>query len=268
VALTTAAGFAIFREYVSLTLTCLADSHDDVVAAVDRALEQYAKVPLIQFRAGLCRTKGPSLFAALRQEESAFVEADYILGVYRLGERPRPDYDEALARLTAAATAFPESPSIWSALGDVRQTREEWPEALAVYAHILELVPTHRDALLGETVALSQLQQHSEAIGTASRIIELGGWYTGQAFYWRAWNELALDRLDAARGDADRAKTQMVNAAVFLVSGLMERRFRRYEAAEGEFEPAGTGRGQHLLRRDHRGGEAADRRYQRGTRRP
>ena len=237
-ALAVAPGSAPFREYVSLTLACSVDSRDDVVFAVDRALDQYADIPLVRFRAGLCRTKGPSLFADLRQADSAFVEADYLLGVYALGERPRPDYDLALERLMNAANAFPQSPSIWSALGDLRQLREEWSEALAVYDHIIERIATHRDALLGRMVALSRLERHEDAIAAASRIIDLGGWYIGQAFYWRAWNELALDQLDAARADADQAKTQMVNAAVFLVSGLIERRFKRFESAEHEFDQA------------------------------
>jgi tetratricopeptide (TPR) repeat protein len=221
-----------------LTLACSVGSRDEAAAAVDSALDAYASVALVRFRAGLCRTKGPSVFAEIREADPEFVEADYVLGVYALGERPRPDYDAALERLINAADAFPQSPTIWSALGELRQLREEWIEALAAYDHLIERVGTHRDALLGRTVALSRLERHEQAIAAASRVIDLGGWYIGQASYWRAWNELALDQLAMARADADRAKTQMVNAAVFLVSGLIERRFTRLESAEREFDQA------------------------------
>jgi tetratricopeptide (TPR) repeat protein len=234
--LVSAPGSEAFREYVSLSLACAADKYEEMAAAVDRTLETFADVPLVRYRAGLCRTKGPSVLEAVRQSDSDFVDADYPLGVYALGARPNPDYDVALSRMTAAAVAFPQSPAIRNVLGEVHRTREEWPQALAAYDETIVLVPTHRDALLGRTVALSRLDRQEEAIAAATRLIDLGGWYVGQAYYWRAWNEFRLRRLEVARSDTDRAKGQMINSAVSLLSGLIEWHMHHLDTAEREFE--------------------------------
>src|SRR5207247_10212173 len=74
------------------------------------------------------------------------------------------------------------------------------PEA---YDAALALVPTHRDALLGRVVTLSHLSRHDDAIAAATRIIELGSWFTGEAYYWRAWNEYHVVRVE------DRKSTRL-----------------------------------------------------------
>jgi tetratricopeptide (TPR) repeat protein len=109
---------------------------------------------------------------------------------------------------------------------------------LAAYEAALALIPSHPDALLGRTISLSQLQQHPEAIAAATQLIDGGRWYLGQAFYWRAWNHFNAGDNAAARADADRTRSLMVNATVFLLSGLIEWRAPRLPTAEKEFEQA------------------------------
>jgi hypothetical protein len=77
-----------------------------------------------------------------------------------------------------------------------------------------------------------------EAIRTATALIEQGQWHLGEAYYWRGWNHLGLAQHDLARSDVDRAKTLMSNAAVFVLSGVIEWRLRRLDRAEKEFESA------------------------------
>jgi tetratricopeptide (TPR) repeat protein len=128
--------------------------------------------------------------------------------------------------------------AIATTLAGVRQEREEWAEALAAFDDVLMRMPEHRDALLGRTISLSRLHRYEDALASATRMIELGAWYLGEAHYWRAWNEFSLQRYPDARVDADRTKTLMVNAAVFLLSGLIEWNERRLPGAESEFEEA------------------------------
>jgi tetratricopeptide (TPR) repeat protein len=120
----------------------------------------------------------------------------------------------------------------------VHQAREEWAEALEQYEATLALVPTHRDALLGKTVTLSQLDRYEEALVPASHLIDLGNWFIGPSHYWRAWNLYQLDRIDTARIEADRAKALMVNPSTFVLSGMIEWRLLRLESAEKEFQSA------------------------------
>jgi hypothetical protein len=82
------------------------------------------------------------------------------------------------------------------------------------------------------------MSQHEDAIRAATRMIDLGSWLLGQAFYWRAWNEYNLDRIEPARADADRAKMLTVSAPTFVLSGMIEWREKRLESAEREFQEA------------------------------
>ena len=102
----------------------------------------------------------------------------------------------------------------------------------------LALLPSHPDAMLGRVISLSHLERHEEAIAAATQLIEGGQWHLGQAFYWRAWNHFNIGNNPAARVDADRTRTLMVNAAVFVLSGMIEWRLRRLETAEKEFQEA------------------------------
>jgi hypothetical protein len=118
--------------------------------------------------------------------------------------------------------------------------REEWTEALDAYDATLALVPTHRDALLGRAVTLSHLARHGEAVAAATRILELGSWFTGEAYYWRAWNEYHLARIEEARIDTDKAKGLMHNASVLVLSGMIEWHERRLDESEAELQDALT----------------------------
>jgi hypothetical protein len=61
---------------------------------------------------------------------------------------------------------------------------------------------------------------------------------SAKPLYWRAWNDFNIHNNEAARADADRTRTLMVNPAVFLLSGLIEWRLLRRETAETEFQEA------------------------------
>jgi tetratricopeptide (TPR) repeat protein len=229
-----------FRQYVTLALACASQPFAQLETVKSNAFRDVPDVPLVRYRAAICGTTDAAALVAIQQNDPEFAELDYLLGQYSLLERPRPDYDLALQRLTGAAEAFPQSPAIRTVLGDVRQTREEWPEALEAYEEVIAMMPTHRDALLGRTIALSHLLRHDEAIDAATRVIDLGGWFMGQAYYWRAWNHFNIGNMPLARADIDRAKRLMVNASVFLLSGLVEWRARRTDSAQREFEQAQT----------------------------
>jgi tetratricopeptide (TPR) repeat protein len=87
-------------------------------------------------------------------------------------------------------------------------------------------------------VSLSHLERSDEAIATATRLIDGGQWLLGEAYYWRAWNYLRMSNFQLARADADRARTLMSNAAVMVLSGVIEWRLGRLESAEQDFEGA------------------------------
>ena len=229
-----------FRQYLELTLACSIDvsrERDDEIAKLVGAL---ADVPLLRYRAGICSARfardNVAMLRSVRQGDAGFVDADYPLGKYAMSDVEAPDQEEAMRLFQSAAAAFPSSAAIAVSIGNLYQSWEEWKNALAAYDTALALMPSHPDALLGRTISLSNLEQHQEAIATATRLIEGGQWFLGQAFYWRAWNRYNLGDNAAARVDADRTRMLMINSSVFLLSGLIEWKAPRLPSAETEFE--------------------------------
>lgn len=231
---------AVLRHYLELTLECSVDTSRERGDAVAELVAALPDVPLLHYRAGICSARftrdNVATLASLQQGDPEFVDADYPMGRYALANPEAPDQEEALRRFQSAAAAFPSSAAIAVSIGNLYQTWEEWKESLTAYDRALTLVPSHPDALIGRTISLSNLEQHQAAIDAATRLIDGGQWFLGQAFYWRAWNQYNLGNNVAARSDADRTRTLMVNSSVFLLSGLIEWKAPRLPSAETEFE--------------------------------
>ena len=232
-------GTAMFRAYLQLSLACPFVGAEEWAHVVEETTATLGDAPLVQYRVGFCggEQDAPRLYA-LRIAHPKFADADYALGRLALQSAESPDEDEALRRFRAAAAAFPDSSAILTSLGQVHESREEWTEALAAHDAALALVPTHRDSLLGRTIALSNLLRREEAIASATRLVELGNWFIGQAYYWRAWNHFHLEAYGPARADADSAKAAVSDPAVLVLSGMIDWRQRRLPSAEREFTAA------------------------------
>ena len=69
--------------------------------------------------------------------------------------------------------------------------------------------------------AVSQLGDAARGEAAADRLVTLGTWYQGEAYYWRAWNRRALGRLDQAASDIETAKRVLFNAAVPKLAGFI-----------------------------------------------
>jgi tetratricopeptide (TPR) repeat protein len=226
------------RRYFELTLICAVDRRPERFERLDALVPRLPALPLLTYRAGTCDDRYRSQLRAMRTEIPEFVDADYALGRYALRDPESPNQDEAMRRFRSAADAFPASTAIPTTIGNLYQSWEDWTNALAAYDRALALLPSHPDARLGRVVSLSSLERHDEAIASATELIDGGRWHLGQAHYWRAWNYFNIGNNQAARADADRTRTLMVNPAVFLLSGMIEWRFVRRESAETEFQDA------------------------------
>ncbi|HKH72495.1 MAG TPA: hypothetical protein VKA59_14140 [Vicinamibacterales bacterium] len=130
------------------------------------------------------------------------------------------------------------STAIPMAVGSLYQSWEDWANALMAFDQPLALLPSHPDARLGRVISLSNLERYDEAIASATALIEPVAGISDKPLYWRAWKDFNIHNNEAARADADRTRTLMVNPAVFLLSGLIEWRLLRRETAETEFQEA------------------------------
>jgi tetratricopeptide (TPR) repeat protein len=232
------AGSDAFRAYVDVSLICAFGTLEETPESFSGTLDPVAQTPLFQYALGACDSSHRARLTALRNSEPDFVEADYPLGRYALEDPVNPDAEESLRRFGSAALAFPESPAIATRIGNVHRLWEEWSPALVAFEAALAVAPTHPEATIGRTVSLSHLGRSEEAIATATRLIDGGQWLLGEAYYWRAWNHLRTNSFDAARADADRARTLMSNSGVLVLSGVIEWRLGRLASAEKDFEGA------------------------------
>jgi tetratricopeptide (TPR) repeat protein len=232
------AGSDAFRAYLDVSLVCAFGTLKETPESFSGSLAPVALTPLLQYGFGACDASHRARLSALRAAEPDFVDADYALGRYALEDPVNPDAEESLERLESASLAFPRSPAITTRIGNLYRLWEDWPPALAAYDAALNVAPQHPEATIGRAISLSHLERSAEAIETATRLIDEGQWLLGEAYYWRAWNHLRLNSYQLARVDADRARTLMSNAAVLVLSGVIEWRLGRLASAETDFEGA------------------------------
>jgi tetratricopeptide (TPR) repeat protein len=228
----------VFKAYVDVSLLCAFGRLIENEQSFAGPLDAVAEAPVYQYRIGICDNRHWARLSEFRTRQPDYVDADFALGRYAFEDPVNPDQEEGLRRFQSAAAAFPRSPAIATTIGNVYRAWEEWTPALEAFDRTLALSPNHPDALIGRVVSLSRLGRPQEAIETASRVIDGGQWRRGEAFYWRAWNRLVTGEYPLARSDADRAKSLMANAGVFVLSGAIEWRLQRRESAEKEFEQA------------------------------
>lgn len=219
--------------YLQLTLICSrpgsAGSPDEVTA----------DVPLLQYRLGLC---GPAQRPALDTVFAAsprFVEAGFFLARYEMvNGASQPRVTRALPLLLDVHAALPQAPVITVTLASLWRTRFELARALALYDEALVLRPTQRDALLGRAITLTYLGRSDEAIEAATRMIELGTWYLGDAYYWRAWNLYQRGQVEAAAADVMSARELQSSPELLTLSGMVAYDQQRGVDARRDFESA------------------------------
>ena len=216
-------GTDLVATYVALAIDCesprLIESVD-----VDALLKTYENVPLMRFRIARCGR--PAISAALidlrakdpRWTDTLFWEARRaVTGSPQLGI----DLTRAIQLYGEGRAAFPDSIAMTMAWANANMSAEEFEPALSGFDNVLAVFPEHRDALSGRMQTLSYLMRHPDAIATATRILDLGTWHIGDAYYWRAWNRYHLKEYETAWSDVENATRGISNARVYLLAGLI-----------------------------------------------
>lgn len=127
------------------------------------------------------------------------------------------------------------------ALGNLYFAFEEPGRALGFYDRTLASASGHPEAMLGRIKSLSLLQRHDEAIEAIDA--SLNGpsrSSSGEAYFWRAWNDLRVGRLDEASKDIEQADRLWVNSEVAKLGGMIAYRRADLDGAKERFEAART----------------------------
>jgi tetratricopeptide (TPR) repeat protein len=114
---------------------------------------------------------------------------------------------------------------------------EEFDKAIEFYDRTLDVVPTYPDAMLGKVKALTYAGRYADAIVAVDRLL-LGRWLVGDGRYWRAFNEMQLNRNDEAWDDVEIAGKLMRNADVPKLAGIIAYRRKQVDVARAKFEEA------------------------------
>ncbi|MGE5813310.1 MAG: hypothetical protein ACM36C_02380, partial [Acidobacteriota bacterium] len=230
-----------FFAYLDAALACVYGDW----RARDRRLDEIASAQpsslLVKYRIGACVARRRVMLEEVLAAEPRFVEAHLVLGRYALIEAATALGRRSIIEphLDAAYKAFPKSPSVTFTMGGMYRAFNKMAAALRLYDETLALVPTHREALLGRAIALTYLGRPADAIATATRMIELGQWYVGDAYYWRAFNLHEQKKLNEARDDIEQAKTRAgIRSDVFLLAGIIYFDRRELETAAADLGKA------------------------------
>jgi tetratricopeptide (TPR) repeat protein len=205
----------------------------ELIAPIDeRSSSPLSSLPLLAFKLAICRGVDSTSVETLFEREPRFAELSFFRGLNASGLRKLDDAD---ARYREAYRWRATWPAATFAIGNLAMTSEEFASALEFYNTTLELAPSYPDALLGKLRALTYLARHEDALGVAGELLALSR-YPGDAYYWRAFNELQLGRLDAAWDDVESSDKVMVNSDVPKLAGIIELRRRDLEVARQKLQ--------------------------------
>ncbi len=129
----------------------------------------------------------------------------------------------------------PRWPAVTNSLAGDYVALEEFDKAIQFYDRTLAVVPTFADAMLGKVKALTYAGRYEDAIAAVEPLLA-GRWQLGDARYWRAFNELQLNRLDEAWDDVEMAAKMVRNAGVPKLAGLIAYRRRELDVARAKFD--------------------------------
>jgi tetratricopeptide (TPR) repeat protein len=240
------AGESEFSAYLWLTVACatgesarlMQTAPDDLTAP----FAAFRDAPLVAYKMATCvgpRPPGraPAAMDAdaivdVARREPRFVEVGYLAGVRSITLGHLEDADADLRRVYAW---HPRWPAVTLALASVALTAEDFDGALDFYQKTLELSPAYHDALFGRLRALSYLTRYEDAIQAADAMLQ-GPWYRGEALYWRAWNDMQLDRNDQAWTDIQSASKLLITADVAKLAGIIAYRRHELDVSRAKFE--------------------------------
>ena len=232
-----------FWGYIWLTFACAAgETRNLTPSELEAPLPANRDAPLLAYKAAQCPgTRGipdrqsavdARRLADFQKTEPRFAEIDYYIGV---GAMFRGELEEADALLRRALRWHQKWPAVTLMLASLAMTAEDFELALGYYDVTLELLPGYPQAMLGRVKTLSFTGKSEEAIKTVDQILE-GRWNRGEAYYWRAWNNMQLTRNDQAWIDVEAAWKLYINAGVAKLAGMIAYRREQLDVARAKFE--------------------------------
>jgi len=195
--------------------------------------------PLIRYRQAACgQTIGDVPLESVLKEVPRFGEAHFFLGQLAFA---RGTLRTAEKHLLASLETIPDLTAAQNGLGQVYLVMEDLEPARAAFHAVNVAVNGQREAMLGESKALSYLGRHDDAIAILDEMERLGTWFLGEVHYWRAWNRYRLRQFDAADRDVTAARKFLpMDPQLDKLTGMVALALNDVPRAEREFRIART----------------------------
>jgi len=192
--------------------------------------------PLIQYKLSFYPREDVESLRKLLQAEPRFYEIHYFLGDQALKQGLLVTAEN---NLLECFEHIPESLPTVISLASIYLAFEEFEKSLDFYDKAISMVPEFRVSLLGKAICLSYLERHEEAIEVCNEILSLGGYYLGDTYYWLAWNQNELEKLDEAWESIEKSKPYLIGySQVFSLAGVIAYKKGEKEVAEKNFQEA------------------------------
>ena len=233
-------GKDIAATYIALSIDCESPKLIETVN-IDDLTEQYEGSPLLQFRLSRCgRPAQAKHLAALRANDPRWTDVLFWEARGAIAGAPGGviDLSKVIALYGEGRAVLPASLALTMAWANANLSAEEFAQAQTGFDDVLTVFGEHRDALIGRVQALSYQMQHRDAVATATRVIDLGTWHLGDAYYWRAWNRYHLKEFEAAWADVENAIKGIANARVYMLAGLIAYERKELPTAVQRFDRA------------------------------
>ena len=233
-------GKDIAATYVALSIDCESPKLIETVD-IDGLTKQYEGSPLMQFRLSRCgRPAQAKHLATLRANDPRWTDVLFWEARGAIAGAPGGviDLSKVIALYGEGRAAFPKSLALTMAWANANLSAEEFAQSQIGFDDVLSAFGEHRDALMGRVQALSYQMQHADAVAAATRVIDLGTWHIGDAYYWRAWNRYHLKEYETAWADVENAIKGLANARVYMLAGLIAYERKELPTAVQRFDRA------------------------------
>ncbi len=233
-------GKDIAATYIALSIDCESPKLIETVD-IDGLTKQYEGSPLMEFRLSRCgRPAQAKHLATLRANDPRWTDVLFWEARGAIAGAPGGviDLSKVIALYGEGRAAFPKSLALTMAWANANLSAEEFAQSQIGFDDVLSVFGEHRDALMGRVQALSYQMQHADAVATATRVIDLGTWHLGDAYYWRAWNRYHLKEYETAWADVENAIKGLANARVYMLAGLIAYERKELPTAVQRFDRA------------------------------
>ncbi len=193
-------------------------------------LDLFPDSMIIKYRLALFLNKDRDLFETILEKEPGFQEVHLFLGESAYKGKKLLTAEKHFRK---AYDIIPKSLSLLVYLAGIHFALEEYDESIGLYEEALRLAPEYREAILGKGICLGYMGKHEYAILTLNKLIELGKYYMGEAYFWLAWNQNELEQIEVAEENVKKTENYLVgDIGVLALQGIIS--FKLGKLAEAE----------------------------------